>query len=342
MSIIEAVVAERGKGGPFKDVFDFVERMPAGSINRKALESLVFAGAFDSFENISRAQFACPLGKDETFLDAVVRYGTKYQNDSFDAGMSLFGDSMELKPIRPVAPPVAEYNEIEFLKREKELVGMYLSSHPLDKFKLEINEFSNTPLSKIEEIEASLSSDKSLQNREFYLAGLVTEIEERFTKSENKPWFKMTVEDYSGSHVFAVSSKDYENYIRYAKVHQCLLIKCVPRKRFAKEGEKDSFDLKIAGMGFLSDTKERYIREFHVVMPLDRITPDLRKSLAKEFRRHKGTVRLYVDVLFSHDGQQDSVVLFSKETKVNPCFELYDTLETFGLKHYLKKEVKLT
>ena len=340
MSIIEAVVAERGKGGPFKDVFDFVERMPAGSINRKALESLVFAGAFDSFENISRAQFACPLGKDETFLDAVVRYGTKYQNDSFDAGMSLFGDSMELKPIRPVAPPVAEYNEIEFLKREKELVGMYLSSHPLDKFKLEINEFSNTPLSKIEEIEANLSLDKSLQNREFYFAGLVTEVEERFTKSENKPWFKMTVEDYSGSHVFAVSSKDYENYIRYAKVHQCLLIKCVPRKRFAKEGEKEPFDLKIAGMGFLSDTKERYIREFHVVMPLDRITPDLRKSLAKEFRRHKGTVRLYVDVLFSHDGQQDSVVLFSKETKVNPCFELYDTLETYGLKHYLKKEVK--
>ncbi len=341
MSIIEAVVAERKKGGPFKDVFDFVERMPAGSINRKALESLVFSGAFDSFGNVSRAQFACPIaGKDEIFLDTVVRYGAKYQNDSFDAGMSLFGDSMELKPIRPVAPPVAEYNEIEFLKKEKELVGMYLSSHPLDKFKLEINEFSNAPLFGIEEIEANLSSDKSLQNREFYFAGLVTDVEERFTKSENKPWFRMTVEDYSGSHVFAVSSKDYENYIRYAKVHQCLLIKCVSRKRFAKEGEKESFDLKIAGMAFLSDTKERFIREFHIVLPLDRITPDLRKSLAKEFKRHKGSVRLYVDVLFSHDGQQDSVVLFSKETKVNPCFELYDTVETYGLKHYLKKEVK--
>lgn len=340
-SMIDAIVAERRKGGPFKDIFDFVERMPGGAVNRKAMESLAFSGAFDSFDNVSRAQFACPLaGKDETFLDAVVRYGVKYQNDAFDAGMSLFGDSMELKPIRPVPPPVAEYNEIEFLKREKELVGMYLSSHPLDKYKLEINEFADTPLSKIGEIEASLSSDKSLQNRDFYFAGLVTDVEELFTKSENKPWFRLTVEDYSGSHRFNVSSRDYESFIRYAKVHHCLLIKCSARKRYAKEGEKESFDLKVTGMGFLSDMKEKFVREFHVVMPIDRITPELRKDLARELKRHKGCARLYIDVLFSHDGQQDSVVLFSKEIKADPCFEIYDFLDLHGLRHYLKKEIK--
>ena len=347
-NVINAIIAERNRGGSFANIFDFLERMPAGAVNSKSMESLAYAGAFDSLPDITRAQLFHELTKDDRYLDSLLRYASKYQNDTLSQGASLFGDVVELKPVRPLPPqvPDGEYNEIEMLKKEKELVGMYLSAHPLDKFKLEINEFANTSLTRLAEIKSNVDSDKSLQEKEFIVAGLVTEVDLRYTKTGNRPWCKFTIEDYSGSYQFTLFSKDYETFMKYTQVHSPLLIKCATKKNFQQKkddgtNQPDTYDIRIVGITLLSNTKDEFIREFHIVWPLKTSSEALRSELAKELKNHKGGARLYFDVLFDHDEKSDSVVLFSKKISVSPDYDLYDWLDARGLRHYIKKEIAI-
>ena len=346
-NVIDAVIAERRKGGPFTSIFDFVERMPLGVINRKVVECLVYAGAFDGFQEISRPQFFYETGsgKDDTYLDALLRYASKYQNDTMSASMSLFGDMEELKPVRPAIPPlVPEYNEMEFLKKEKECVGMYLSAHPLDRFKFEIDTFANTTIARLDEIDRTLQNDPSVQNKEFLVAGLVSECEIRYTKSGNKPWCRFTLEDYSGSHTFSLFSKDYETFMKYTQVHSALLVKCVTKQRFRKKDEQEGepvYELRIQNIALLPNTRDDYIKEFHVELPLRHVTPELRSALVKEFKRHKGNARLFVDLVFEHDGQEDRLSLFSRKITLSPDYALYDFLDKQNLRHRLVTKVEL-
>ena len=345
--VIDAVIAERQKGGPFRGIFDFVERMPLGLINRKVMECLVYAGAFDSFPEITRPQFFYETGssKDDVYLDALLRYATKFQNDTMSASMSLFGDMEELKPVRPAIPPLQpEYNEMEFLKKEKECVGMYLSAHPLDRFKFEIEQFATVNIARLDEIERTMQSDKSVQNKEYYVAGLVSECDIRYTKNGNKPWCRFTLEDYSGSHSFSLFSKDYETFMKYTQVGTALLLKCAVKQRFRKKDDEsagDSYELRILNMALLPNTRDDFIKEFHVELPLDASTAELRKALVKECKHHKGAARLFIDLRFSHDGAEDKLSLFSKKYTVSPGYELIDFLDQHGLRYQLVKKVTL-
>ena len=343
--VIDAVIAERRRGGPFESIFDFVERMPLGVINRKILECLTYAGAFDSFSEIARPQYFYPLGKDETYLDALLRYAVKYQNDTMSAGMSLFGEAEELKPVRPAIPPKEDYNELEFLKKEKDCVGMYLSAHPLDRFKFEIKRFCTKDIAGLNEIERTMQTDASVQGKEYYVAGLVSECEVRYTKSGNKPWCRFTLEDFSGSHTFSLFSKDYERFMKYTQVHNALLIKVAVKKRFQKKEEQGSetpCELRIQGMMLLSNTKDEFIKEVHIELPLRSATPELRAALLKEFRRHKGNARLYMDLLFEHDGEEDRLSLFSKKFRLSPDEELFNFIEKNNLRHRMVTEVRIS
>ena len=343
-NVINAVIAEREKGGPFSSIFDFVERMPLGVINRKVIECLVYAGAFDGFSEMTRSQYFFETGKDENYLDALLRYASKFQNDTMSAGMSLFGDMAEMKPVRPAIPPKVEANEMELLKKEKECVGMYLSAHPLDRFQFEIDQFATVDIARLDEIDRTLQTDKSVQNKEYYVAGLISDCDVRYTKSGNKPWCRFTLEDYTGSHTFSLFSKDYETFMKYMQVHAALLIKCTTKPRFRKKDDsssEESYELRILNMMLLSNTKDEFIKELHIDIPLASATPELRSSLLKELKQHKGKARLFFDVLFQHDGIDDRLSLISKKYNVAPCYELYNFLEKKNLRHHVVKEVKL-
>ena len=343
-NVINAVIAERQKGGPFTSIFDFLERMPLGVINRKVMECLVYSGAFDCFTEITRPQYFYDLGKEETYLDALLRYASKFQNDTMSAGMSLFGDMAEMKPVRPAIPPREEFNEMELLKKEKECVGMYLSAHPLDRFKFEIDQFATINIARLDEIERTLQTDKSVQNKEYYVAGLVSECDVRYTKSGNKPWCRFTLEDYTGSHTFSIFSKDYETFMKYTQVHTALLIKVSTKQRFRKKddaGNEDMYELRILNMALLSNTKDDYIKEFHIEIPLESSTPELRSALVKELKKHKGSARLYVDLNFRHDGIDDRLTLFSKKYTLSPGYELYAFLDKKNLRHHAVTKVTL-
>jgi len=343
-NVIDAIITERSRNGAFADIFDFVERMKGGIINRKTMECLVYSGAFDGFQGINRYQFFKEAGTEGEYIDALIRYASKYQNDSMSAGSNLFGDVVELKPVRPVIPPDGDHNELQFLKKEKELVGMYLSAHPLDKFKFEIDEFANTSLAQLQEAEGRLNNDKSLQDKSFIVAGLVTGCDVRYTKSENKPWCRFVVEDYSGSYQFTLFSKEYELFMKYTIENTPILLKCISKKRYqgkdADPSKPAEYQLKIVGITLLSNTKESFVNEVHIVLPIEKSTPELRKDLVKQLKHYKGSARLYVDVMFTHEGQHDTVSMFSKEIKIAPSYDLFDYLDSKGLRHYIKKEVK--
>ena len=343
--VIDAVIAERRRGGPFASIFDFVERMPMGVINRKILECLVYAGAFDGFSEIGRSQYFSQIGKDDTYLDALLRYASKFQNDTISASMSLFGEMDELKPVRPVIPPKEEFNEMELLKKEKECVGMYLSAHPLDRFKFEIDAFCSIDMVRLNEIERTMQTDPSVQNREYYVAGLVSDCEVRYTKSGNKPWCRFTLEDFSGSHTFSVYSKDYETFMKYMQVGSALLIQVsvyCPRFR-QKDGQEGapSYELRLKNMMLLSNTRDEFIKEYHVELPLASVTPELRAALLKELKHRKGHTRLFLDLVFEHEGTEHRLSLFSKKFRVMPGYELGSFLERNGLRHRMVTEVRI-
>ena len=342
-SAVNAIIEERDRGGNFKDVFDFVERMPQGSVNRKVLENLIYAGAFDGFKEMEREQYFRETGKGGCFIDDLLSYAYKFQNDAMTQGGSLFGDVAELKPVRPAIPPKAEeVNTMEFLKKEKELVGMYISSHPLDTFKFEIGQFATTDLDTLNKVEANMQADKKYQNKEMIVAGLVTNVQSN-TSSSGKAWCRFTVEDYSGVHTFSLFGKDYEAFMKFTQEGTPLLIKCASKMRYRGKDENapEVFEIKILNITLLANTRDEYIKEFHISLPVERADENTRKILLKELKHHKGKARLYMEITFPYEGKWDKVVMFSKKICVSPSIELMDSLQKLGMQCSLVSKVTL-
>ena len=219
-NVADAIIAERSSNGPFKDLFDFVERMD-GVLNRKAMECLVYSGAFDSFK-IKRRQFFQPCKNGNFFIDELARYATLYSQDSEKSGASLFGDMEEMKPVRPEIPENVEVDdELEILQKEKEYVGMYISSHPLDKYAFEIETFTNQELATLSNVVAECEAAK--KKMKVAVAGLVTATN-NLTSKNGKPYSKTTLEDYSGSYELTLGGKDYEAFMKYLQPHASLYI----------------------------------------------------------------------------------------------------------------------
>ena len=328
---IDAIIAERDRRGPFVDIFDFVERIPQQVVNRKVLECLAYAGAFDSLEGISRPTFFSPDEKDGLFIDTLLRYATKYQNDSLLGSTTLFGEMEEIKPVRPAIPVVGNYDELEYLRREKELVGMYITKHPLDRYRVEIENFTTSTIAGIGTVESELKTDPSLQNKTFFIAGLVSKVEKGYTR-DNKPMGAIILEDYSGSHRFAFFGKEYERFMLYMEEGKALFLKCVTRPRYrrpqdGKDAAPPDFRLQVAEIGLLSTTMERFVEAFELVIPLGRLSEGgFIKTLMKILKQHKGQHRLELTVPFNYAAGSDAVSFFSKNFRVNPGSGLFDAL----------------
>jgi DNA polymerase-3 subunit alpha len=220
---------------------------------------------------------------------------------------------------------------------------MYLSAHPLDRFKLEIETFANTTIARLDEIERTMQSDKTVQNKEYIVTGLVTECETRYTK-DNRPWCRFTLEDYTGSHTFSLFSKDYETFMKYTQVHTSLLIKCSVKPRYRKRDEaeaKEVYELRLVNMVLLSNAKDDFVKEIRIALPLSAVTPALSSALVKELKHHKGKARLYVDLSFTHDGMDDNLSLFSRKFSLTPSYELFAFLDKNNLRHRMVTKVEL-
>ena len=293
-NIVKAIIAERETGGTFSDLYDFTERM-AGIVNRKAFESLIYSGAFDSF-GYSRSQYMLPCPSGDTFLDALVRYADQYRKDTVDSSNSLFGEMEEAKPIRPEMPAMrVEENEMEILKREKELVGMYLSSHPLDKYSFEIENFTTGSVASINDLINSCEEAK--KTMKISVAGYISSSQTLSTKT-GKPYSKTVIEDKEGSYEIALFGKDHENFMNYLQPNTAVFIDGeIGEKYFRKPEDRKTmgdppYGFKIKKIMLLGNVTETYVKGFSIQITTPMLNSDFRERLGKVIKKNKGTVPL--------------------------------------------------
>lgn len=288
---VEAIVEEREKNGLYKSVYDFFERINYTQCNRKAIESLIYSGAFDSFETISRDQFFAENDNGETFVGTLIRYGIKYQQDKALAQNSLFGSSEAVEIKKPEAPTDYQgWGELLRLNKEREYVGIYLTAHPLDEYYVILHDICNTKIEELEDLE-------NLVDRELTIGGIVSGYKEGRTKKGN-PYGRVVIEDYTGSYEFVLFGRDMIEWKNYFLEGNILYIRAKVQNRPYRE---DLLELKIAGIDLLSEIKDKLINKLTVTVYPDKLNSQTTEELAVMMRENTGNVEVYFKIVDSDE-----------------------------------------
>ena len=278
---VEAIVSEREKNGPFKDIYDFAERVNLSQVNRRTIENLALAGAFDTFPEIKRCQWLeLAEGDTVTFSEALSKYGQKMQMDQSGVQNSLFGETVKVEVKKPKPIACEDWSDLVKLNKERDLVGIYLSAHPLDTYRIEIENYCNATLEEFNDF-------NNLKGKDLKVAGIVSAVEERTTKT-GKPWGSLTVEDFSGSYRFALFSKDYLDYKKYFTLGYALLIKGKIQSRF---NNPDELEFKIQSIDLLSDVKDKMLSSITLKIPINDLNDNMMKCI-KNITNKKGDSNL--------------------------------------------------
>jgi DNA polymerase-3 subunit alpha len=333
-NIVDAILADREKNGPFADIYDFVERM-AGTVNRKAFETLLYAGALDGF-GLKRRQYELPGRSGQPFIDEIVRYGELFRSDTLDASASLFGDIDEMKPERPAIPEMeGEEDFLGQLTREKELVGMYLSSHPLDKYEFEMKNFTTCDMADLPNFISECELAK--KPAKVCIAGLVTEYKSLLTK-KGSPYSRTMLEDYSGSYELTLFSKDHEAYFSYMVPHSALFIEGAIEEKYSlrpeerAQGKTVPYVFKVKSITMLGNVCENMVKAFGINIETPMLTPEFRKGLVKVIKSHAGKIPL--EVFFYDPETRYRIQLKSNKYQVAVSTELINDLRRLGVDQY--------
>lgn len=328
---VEAIVREREKNGQYTSIFNFMERVNLNACNRKAVESLVLAGAFDAFTNVKREQYFAPNGKDELVIDSLIRYGNKIQNDKANMSNSLFGGFEEVEISKPAIPPAPEWSALERLNKEREYVGIYLSAHPLDEYELELRYGCNTHMVDFKDID-------ELRGREIVTGGIITAFRNGMTKT-GRPFGSITVEDYSGSHEFMLFGNDFVEYNKYmiSNLFVCIWGSVKERGsdwKFKKERDPSEpvvWEFKIRKMDLLPNVKGTMINAVSISIDFNKLTDEFVTDLRALALDHSasGKTALYFNVM--DEVTRSNVKLFARSKSIHV---------TKPLIHYLEEQVQ--
>lgn len=312
------IIAERHKNGQYKDIFDFVQRVNLSAVNRKAMESLALSGGFDSF-GIRREQYFAPNAKGDTFVEALLRYGQVYQSEQSSMQNSLFGDMGGVEIQTPPVPDCEAWSTMELLKRERELVGIYLSAHPLDDYAVVLNHMCNLHCPQIGR-EMDKKAFASIEELTF--GGIVTSVSQRWTKT-NKPFGIVTIEDFEGQGELALFGEDWTKWqsMLQEEYHIYITAQCVQRFR----NNPDAYDMVIKKIEFLSDVKEKSIEKFTVYMDSTMFNDAQLTDLETTLKNSTGNVPLYINI---HDAKNNTnVQLYSRNITVDVNKKLLTSLD---------------
>ena len=303
-SAVDAIVKERNENGAFSSIFNFVERVNLTTCNRKNIEALCCSGAFDTFQEIKREQFFGTNTKGEVFLDTLMRYGNKFQSDKNSSMLSLFGGSDAIDIAKPEIPVTEPWSNIERLNKERDLVGIYLSSHPLDDYYVILNYICNLDLKSFEEMKAN-PIDKDL-----IIGGIVTSYRQGFTKKDNQPYGVMKLEDFSGSADIALFGEEFYNFGKYGVPNVCLLIKgkFQPRKY-----DKNVLSFKVSSIQPLADIRDTLVKKITLSLPLHALDDKIISSLSFKIKNNPGGCLLYF--MIKDLEKQLSISLFTENQK---------------------------
>lgn len=313
-SAVDAIVSERKKNGAFKTFADFVGRIDLRSANKKCLESLALAGALDEF-GLFRSQYFSTAGEGLTYLEECIKFGQAMRTDR-EAPPDLFGDSISIEVKAPEPPDAPPWNTLEMLAREKEVVGMYISNHPLNDFQLEIDTFCNSDLGTL------TGSMPSLKGRELAFAGLVTHAEHRMTKN-NKPFGSFDIEDKTGSQKFFMFGEDYAKFRHLLERNYFVFVRgSVTQKKWSKNPEDIEF--RISHIQHLSEVREKLAKKLTVSLDLSKLNDTMVEELSRVLKSSRGSCRVYVEV---EDQQEKMMVSMpSKDAMVELSDELIERL----------------
>ncbi|MBR6759539.1 MAG: DNA polymerase III subunit alpha [Alistipes sp.] len=321
---VQSIIEERTRGGAFKNIYDFVERVNFNTVNRKCMENIAFSGGFDSIIDFHRSKFFAEdsRGGSMTFLEQLIRYGQRVQQERMNAQQSLFGGggTVDIQP--PTLPVAEDWNQLLMLKKERDIVGLYLSAHPLDEYSVILKHMCKSRL-------AELANLEDFAGQELGIAGIVTSVQDLTTKT-GRHWGKFTLEDYDGSHDFTLFGKDYEMFRPFLYQDYYLFIRGKVQPR--PYGDNPELEFKILSIVQLAEMRDTMIKELHVTLPIEELTDGFIEQFVKVVKKNKGNSILRLTILSQENGV--NVKMYSRRYKVALTQEMVDFLE--------KNDVKFT
>jgi DNA polymerase-3 subunit alpha len=326
---VESIIEERLERGPYKSVYDFAQRSNTRSVNRKSYENLVYGGAFDEF-GLNRAQF---FAKTEngilTGVERLIKYANDYQNTQSSAQSSLFGGSVASYIPEPSMPEADEWPLIEKLKYEKEVIGIYLTGHPLDNYRLEMDKYCNTTISELKNMQKARSGEggeevmaafAQLRKRgDVCVGGLVSNVQHKTTKT-GKPFGTFVLEDYNESYEFALFGEDYVRFRNMLVDGYFLHIKGIIEEKFR---QKDNWDMRINAISLLSEMRDKLTKSLTVFLELNSLSDQLLANIQEiiEMNNQKYPMK-NCTLRFKIRDEAMLVEMPSKTYRVNPSDDL--------------------
>jgi len=316
---VKTIVENRKENGHYKSIFDLAKRIDLRAANKKAFENLALAGGFDCFTNTHRAQYFQDEGDGITFLEKAIRYGSKHQENENSAQVSLFGDTSDIQIAEPQVPPCETWGTMEKLAREKEVVGIYISGHPLDDFKTEMKTFCNANLALFKDLEACV-------NKELAFGGVVTDVQHRVTK-QGKGWAIFTVEDYTDSFEFRIFGEEYLKFRHFLLKNSFVFIKVFVREGWVnKDTDKKSEPrLQFNNFQLLHDVMDSYAKKLSIQLNIKDIQSNTISALNELINMHPGNQILNF-VIYDNE-ESIKLNMPSRKIKIKISQELLEELE---------------
>src|SRR6056297_943888 len=324
-SAVETIVEERKENGPYKSVFDMAKRIDLRAANKKAFENLALAGGFDSMGDSHRAQYFHNEGDGITFLEKVVKYAAKFQENENSAQVSLFGEASDVQIPEPTVPPCEAWGTMEKLRREKEVVGIYISGHPLDDFKKEIKAFCKNTVSDFSRLEEHV-------NRELTVAGVITDVQHRVSKN-GKGWGLFTLEDYNESYELRIFGEEYLKFRHFLMINSFVHVRAYVREGWVNRdtGKKGDPRLQFNDFKQLQDVMDAFAKKLTIKLNIDRLQEQRIQTLKDTLTLHKGDHP--ISFVIYEMQEESNLKLSSRKQKVKINSEMLSELEAHKI-HY--------
>ncbi|QIE59480.1 DNA polymerase III subunit alpha [Rasiella rasia] len=319
-------IVENRKDGKYKSIFDLAKRVDLRNANKKAFENLILAGGFDSFDQ-HRAQYMHDDGDGVKFYEKVVKFAQKFQETQNSSQVSLFGDASEVQIAEPQVPPCEEWGTMQKLKQEKEVVGIYISGHPLDDFKVEMKNFTNCKVSNFYNLEKYV-------NRELCFGGIVSDVQHRESKA-GKGWAIFTVEDYEDSYEFKIFGEEYLKWRHFLIPNSFIYARVFVKEGWTNRdtGKKGDPRLQYTFMQMLHDVMDNQAKKLTIQMPVQDLENGTIDRLKELFGHHKGDQQLHFTIYEVEEKVKLSMP--SRTHKIKICNELLEELAMDGVKYRL-------
>ena len=313
-SAVQAIIEERNENGHFDDIFEFASRVNLRAVNKKSFEALAKAGGFDCFPEYHRRQYVEVDEDGTSLIEKSIRYANKLQQEEASSQASLFGGGSGGSVSKPKASRIEPYGEIEKLNIEKEMVGLYISGHPLDQYKFEMDHLTTARLGDLKELD-------NLRGRELKIGGIVSDVQHRMTK-KGKPFGQLTLEDYNDNHSFFLFGENYMQFKTYLEKGWFLYISGSVQPRW----NGDELEFKIQHMEYLGDIREKMTKGLELQTQIHQVNESLVSELERLVDKYPGKSTLRISVLSQFEDRPINLEMMSRKLTIMPSDELMKEL----------------